>query len=460
MKILLATDFSSTAASAADLAVALARRFGDSVALVHVLEPPSMAYPDLMVDVSTLERALLDRATALLREAADAIRARGIVVEERLTEGNPSERISELAREIGARLVVVGTHGRGALSRAFLGSVAERTVLSADRPVLVVRPTESATEVDAWASGRRPLRVTVAVDVSAPSAAAVGWVRRLREVVACDVTFVHLYWPPAEYARLGLVGPRSLSEADPTVARVIERELASIIGELPGQGRVAIKIQPAWGELGSHLGAEASATDADLLVIGTHRRHGLKRLWLGATTQPTLHAAPVPVLCVPSTEAEVRPVTNAIPELRQVLVTTDFSPLANRAIPFAYALVREGGVVHLCHVAEHALPNPLYAYPDDGAVTGKPLERELRSKLDALVPPEALRRGIQTHAFVADGGRAATAILQAAERLGVDAICLASHGRSGLAEAILGSVAHEVVGASERPVLIVRAPRG
>ena len=55
-----------------------------------------------------------------------------------------------------------------------------------------------------------------------------------------------------------------------------------------------------------------------------------------------------------------------------------------------------------------------------------------------------------------DGGKAAETIVQAAERLKVDAISLASHGRGGLARAVLGSVAEAVVHHSARPVLVVR----
>ena len=78
------------------------------------------------------------------------------------------------------------------------------------------------------------------------------------------------------------------------------------------------------------------------------------------------------------------------------------------------------------------------------------------TKLRALVPAEAEKLGITTHVSVIDGGKAAETIMQAAERLNVDAISLGSHGRGGLARALLGSVAEEVVRRSTRPVLVVR----
>ena len=67
--------------------------------------------------------------------------------------------------------------------------------------------------------------------------------------------------------------------------------------------------------------------------------------------------------------------------------------------------------------------------------------------------------GLPRHVTVIDGGRAADAILQAAERLVVDEIVLASHGRGGAARSLLGSVSRAVVEQSRRPVLIVPSKR-
>jgi nucleotide-binding universal stress UspA family protein len=57
---------------------------------------------------------------------------------------------------------------------------------------------------------------------------------------------------------------------------------------------------------------------------------------------------------------------------------------------------------------------------------------------------------------VIESGKTAIAICQAAERFDADVICMASHGRSGISKAILGSVAQDVMARSTRPVLVVR----
>ena len=104
---------------------------------------------------------------------------------------------------------------------------------------------------------------------------------------------------------------------------------------------------------------------------------------------------------------------------------------------------------------EHGLPNPAYAYDEPHRLTAA-ARAALLKELRALVPPEADKLGITTHVSLIDGGKPAGTIMQAAERLNVDAISLGSHGRGGLARALLGSVAEEVVRRSTRPVLVVR----
>ncbi len=169
--------------------------------------------------------------------------------------------------------------------------------------------------------------------------------------------------------------------------------------------------------------------------------------------------ARIPVVFTPSGETEEER-TAAAPAILSVLAPTDLSPVGNRAVPYAYnALAAHGGVVELCYVHERALASPPYAYEQsEGKLTN--IERaRFEAELRALVPGDARESGITTHVTVIDGGRAADAILQAAERLVVDEIVLASHGRGGAARSLLGSVSRAVVERSRRPVLIVPSKR-
>ena len=79
----------------------------------------------------------------------------------------------------------------------------------------------------------------------------------------------------------------------------------------------------------------------------------------------------------------------------------------------------------------------------------------LEAQLRALIPRDAAERDITTHITVVDGGPAAEAIVEAAERFVVDAIVMGSHGEGGALRSMLGSVSHAVVDRSHRPVSII-----
>jgi len=154
-----------------------------------------------------------------------------------------------------------------------------------------------------------------------------------------------------------------------------------------------------------------------------------------------------------------------IPAVRTVLATTDFSALADHAIPHAYSVVDDGGTVHLLHVIEQIeprrVPNPLYAHYVPGR-TPTPEERmrqhaELEVRLRALVPESARARSIHTEVHVVEAADVAAAVVAAAGRLDANLVCMGTHGRSGLVQSFLGSVAGAVLASNSRPVLLVRA---
>jgi nucleotide-binding universal stress UspA family protein len=279
----------------------------------------------------------------------------------------------------------------------------------------------------------------------------------LRRRGRCDVTFLHLYWPVEEFERLGLPGPRDPLAVDGDVVKNLEPQLHTLVDALPGDGRVTLDIEPAFGAPAANLTLAAEGHPYDLLIVGSHRRHGLARVVKGSVAQSLAHqASRIPVVCIPiaSNTTGARP-SAGLPRILTVLAPTDLSAVGNAAVPHAYALLRgTGGVVELCFVHEHPLPSPAFAYDLPVQLTGD--ERAaLDKQLRALVPGEAEALGITTHVSVIDGGKPAETIVAAAERLNVDAISLGSHGRSGVSRALLGSVAEAVVRHARRPVLIV-----
>lgn len=150
------------------------------------------------------------------------------------------------------------------------------------------------------------------------------------------------------------------------------------------------------------------------------------------------------------------------PVYQNVLVPTDQSARAAQALPHAFAAVAPAGTIHLVTVLHDLpLPNPMYAHYGPPALT--PDERELR-KQAVLRELEELARGatvpsgvhVRCHVFEDIHPNPADRICRAADELGADLVCIASHGRTGLRRALLGSVAERVVRHCRVPTLVAR----
>ena len=140
-RLLLATDLSEASASATDQAFELAGRLGASLLVVSVIDPGSLLLPGGRV------RARIDQVRERREQLAQVLvergRDEGVDVSFLVWTGDPGDEIVEAARSERADMVLVGSHGRGAVGRFFLGSVSEHVVRHAPCPVLVVRPMET-----------------------------------------------------------------------------------------------------------------------------------------------------------------------------------------------------------------------------------------------------------------------------------------------------------------------------
>lgn len=139
--VLCPTDFSEASRPAFDLACALARDYGAGLVVAHVTPPPltigsggvPMASP--LADATELQSRLEQVRPA---DPRVAVRHR-LVTGHPLAVGSEAEGILAVAAEEKADLIVMGTHGRGGLSRLLMGSVAEHVLRKAPCPVLTVK---------------------------------------------------------------------------------------------------------------------------------------------------------------------------------------------------------------------------------------------------------------------------------------------------------------------------------
>lgn len=253
------------------------------------------------------ERLYLEQIRARL-----APRMPGLVIEveayERPIESLVNESVGAfLARRIAAHhdvdLIVMTTHGRSGLTRFWLGSVADELVRMSHIPILLLRPTDEATD-DAHPPSLR--KILVPLDGSSLA----------EQILEPTLAFGGLM--QAEYTLLSVVKPANITSfsSSPPMDRLdIETNREMETHATNYLSRVAERLQSAERQIGTRvlfaqnpanaILAEAQNHAIDLIALATHGRSGWARLTLGSVADKVLRGAMVPVLMVRPREEEV-----------------------------------------------------------------------------------------------------------------------------------------------------------
>ena len=133
-KVIVPVDFSDPAANALQCAAAMARQFDGEVILVFVVEIPAHTIGTGVVldDEAETKRQIDERMSGLINAHLNGVKSRP-----EIRMGTPSEEILKVATDENADLIIIATHGHSKVRRP-LGSVAERVVRQAHRPVLTI----------------------------------------------------------------------------------------------------------------------------------------------------------------------------------------------------------------------------------------------------------------------------------------------------------------------------------
>lgn len=412
MAIICGTDLSYASAGALEVARALAGLRGDrEIVVVHVAQSESDARG---------ARAALDAAVANVPE--------GLKIRIEMAVGAAETTLTSFAETEGADLIVIGAAGssskKGSTS---LGSTAVKIIAQTRTPVLIVRDPKPWLE---FATKARPLKVLASIDDSIASELTLQWTHGLRTKGSVEVVLGAIYYPDAAAAFYG-VHAKTLVDRDPEIEELLSRDLVKRFGSTDG---VVARTRRGLGRIGDHVLELANEENVDAIVIGTSQKTGIDRL--GSVSELVVTEATQSVVCVPS---NANLPTYVVPAMQSALVATDLSPFANRAVAYAFASLPEHGEIHIAHVVEH-----------DAEID----EADTIRTLLALAPVNG--RALQIKAYVVRGADAAEAIAQTGARLGADFIVIASHGRSGITRALMGSVADRLLRATRKPVLVLR----
>ncbi len=232
----------------------------------------------------------------------------------------------------------------------------------------------------------------------------------------------------------------------------------SLAARIREAGAIQLATAHLSGSPAPALADYAREVGADLVVMTTHGRGGLQRVWLGSVADQLVRSLDVPVLLV--RPEEVAPVQR-VPALEEILVPLDGSRWAEAALPSALGVAKLFGArLLLVQVVE---PVMLLL---DGPVVPQSLDEELmalrrREAQDYLddVAERIIERGSVSRAIAVLAGNALAGIQAAAASPGIGMIAMATHGRGGLRRLAIGSVTDKLVRTGHLPVLVTR-PRG
>ncbi|HEX6095898.1 MAG TPA: universal stress protein [Thermoanaerobaculia bacterium] len=430
MTILCATDFSQPADDAVRVAIDIARKRGETLLLWHAVQP-QMGDP-----IGPYAEPMRADAAARLEAGAERIRSTGITVETKAVVGFPDQELPT-TMPADTTLIVAGARGHSHGTHWLIGTVVERLAQVATVPLLVVRQPAA---LQSWMEGIGTLNVVVATDLSAVSDFALRRANLLRVLGACNLQLLYVEYPPTEYARLG-VGPVSVYRSHRVIEDVLTHELTRRAETVNLGGEVSTRIAKTVGEAAAAIALEAEEADADLIVVGSHQRRALSRVWQGSIAHGVLHSAETNVLVVPfhTADEEIRAL-ETVP-LTTIVAATDFSPCGNRAVAWACSMAPRGAHVVLVNVVRR---------DSEADASSRELDR-----VKATVSRGDGRR-VDTVAMV--GKDVAATICATAERVGADVVIVGRHSRSRASQLFLGSVSGEVLARSRRPVLIVPDP--
>jgi len=291
--ILVPLDGSPFAEQALPWALSLARRAGARLDLVrvhvnHVLKDPmhrGVPYDSVLAaECKQQEQLYLDGTAKWLASVAP------VSVTAAVVPGLPADGILEGIRFRQADLVVMTTHGRGPLGRAFVGSVADEVLRRAPVPVLLIRPCEPGLGLIPEPAAAN---VVVPLDGSALAEKALEpalEVARLAEggCTLLRVVEIHSSLPDAPPGSPGQPGEIHVEEA--------RAYLEGVAGRLRHRGEVVQTHVVVGRGAAETILEQARGLGSDLIALATHGRGGIRRLLLGSVADKVVRGAAIPVL--------------------------------------------------------------------------------------------------------------------------------------------------------------------
>ncbi len=298
--IIVPLDGSATAEKAIPLAIAIARRAGSRIALVHVHDAGV-----LVANISMMDSRWEDERAAEMGSAIRAIAERlahetGLGVNAVTLRGSPAPSLVQHAADHAADLIVMTTHGRSGVSHAWFGSVAERVIHAATTPVLVVRVGDHAP-----ADVTEPLFRHVLLPIDREHSGAEAMQRALTLGTHGRTTYTLLtvvsalpVLPPPYPGADAIAGDPGSGRRGADASALLER-----IAAPARTAGATTEVRVVTHERTAPAILEVAASQIDLIVMPTHPRGSFSRALLGSVVDKVMRGATVPLLLFRASQA-------------------------------------------------------------------------------------------------------------------------------------------------------------
>jgi nucleotide-binding universal stress UspA family protein len=239
-----------------------------------------------------------DAARAGLETAAQHLRVAGQTVRTEVATGDPARRIVDMAADLGAELIVMASHGRGALGRLIYGSVADQVGRESPVPVMVVR----ARQLEPGPIGIT--RLVVPLDGSSRAEAALPVATSISRRLGTPISLVRVVdpadlMPPA--IGVGEAIPFVIyDEAEKELELKARHYLDTVAQKLREQG-LPVATSMLMGSPASSI--EEMTHLGDVVVLSSHERTGVMRWLLGSVAEKLSREDESPVILVPAASA-------------------------------------------------------------------------------------------------------------------------------------------------------------
>lgn len=297
-RMLIPLDGSMLAEQAVPYALALASP-GSELVLLHVLpgaEPVTGARGEVVAAADEVthgvETTVREELAALARRL---VTRQDVPVGVETAVGDPAARILDVARDRAATMIVLASHGRGAIGRWTFGSVADRVARSSAVPVVIVRPQDAP--VEAGAVGVR--RLVVPLDGSPTAAQAVPVASALARALRLPILLVTAVDPSQAVSPIVGYGAAFSDAVYQDLVAQLTSDARALV-EQTGARLIGAGVTTDWQILvGPPAAAIMDATvGGDLIVMTSHGRSGLSRWLIGSVAEKLVRQGPVPVMIV------------------------------------------------------------------------------------------------------------------------------------------------------------------